>query len=424
MVSRRRRWARSSPRRRSPRRRDAGHPACRDRGAVAAVFVPVRGPAPAACRVRPARHLLAAPPPRGPSTRRALAGARAGRAAAVAPAHGRPDGAYPAPQSPDRAGRDGHGDPPVAAPARRSSRRASRARDTHRRARRARRWPRRSSGAGRPRDSRARTRTGRRCRGGARPASATWRSGRRGSGPPPRSCSRRGCISIVLVVDAHELGLVENREQRVAMRGPRPADIDERTRALRRPALARPRGERFTDLVELVGPDAALPESSSSWMRAVVLVVEQDAVGAAAVAAGAARLLHVLLERRRRLVVDDVADVGLVDAEAEGAGRDHHDLAAPRLHVHLLLVLRAPPRSSCRGSGAPGMPSWRITSRRCRPRASSCSRRCRAGRSRRTKRMSARARWSPSHFSTSNARFERCGELETTTASIGGRGSG
>ena len=38
------------------------------------------------------------------------------------------------------------------------------------------------------------------------------------------------------------------------------------------------------------------------------------------------------------LVVDDVADVGLVDAEAEGVGRQHHDLAA-RLHERRLRLL-------------------------------------------------------------------------------------
>jgi hypothetical protein len=75
---------------------------------------------------------------------------------------------------------------------------------------------------------------------------------------------------------------------------------------------------------------------------AVLWIVQQDAVGAAPVAAGATRLLHVLLQRRRRLVVDDEADVGLVDAETEGARRDH-DGPAPGFHVELLLgdALRA-----------------------------------------------------------------------------------
>ncbi len=53
---------------------------------------------------------------------------------------------------------------------------------------------------------------------------------------------------------------------------------------------------------------------------------------------GAARLLDVRLGRARHLVVDDVADVGLVDAEAEGVGREHDDLA-PRLHERRLRLL-------------------------------------------------------------------------------------
>src|SRR4029079_12888474 len=102
----------------------------------------------------------------------------------------------------------------------------------------------------------------------------------------------------------------------------------ERERRRRRlPLLARPRGERGAHLVELIGAHAALREQG--LVDAALLgIVEEDAVGAAPVASGAARLLHVLLERRGRLVVDDVADVGLVDAETEGAGRDH-DRAAP-----------------------------------------------------------------------------------------------
>ena len=53
---------------------------------------------------------------------------------------------------------------------------------------------------------------------------------------------------------------------------------------------------------------------------------------------GAPRLLHVRLGRPGHLVVDDVADVGLVDAEAERVGRQHDDLA-PRLHERRLRLL-------------------------------------------------------------------------------------
>ena len=49
-----------------------------------------------------------------------------------------------------------------------------------------------------------------------------------------------------------------------------------------------------------------------------------------AVAPAAAGFLDVLFEGGRLLVVEDVADVGLVDAESEGVGGHHHAaLAAP-----------------------------------------------------------------------------------------------
>jgi hypothetical protein len=61
--------------------------------------------------------------------------------------------------------------------------------------------------------------------------------------------------------------------------------------------------------------------------RDVVRLEQQHAAGGLAVAAGAPRLLHVRLGRAGHVVVDDVADVGLVDAQAEGVGGDHHHLA-------------------------------------------------------------------------------------------------
>jgi hypothetical protein len=51
-----------------------------------------------------------------------------------------------------------------------------------------------------------------------------------------------------------------------------------------------------------------------------------------AVAPGAPGFLEVALERRRRLVVNDVADVRLVDAEAERARRDHDDALPLRMN--------------------------------------------------------------------------------------------
>src|SRR4029077_15715531 len=65
--------------------------------------------------------------------------------------------------------------------------------------------------------------------------------------------------------------------------------------------------------------------------REIALVEEENAARRMAVAAGAASLLEIALERRGRLVMHDVADVGLVDAEAERARRDHDD-PLPLLH--------------------------------------------------------------------------------------------
>src|SRR5262249_53738188 len=54
--------------------------------------------------------------------------------------------------------------------------------------------------------------------------------------------------------------------------------------------------------------------------------IEEHAVTVHAVASGAPDLLVVALDRARHVAVDDVADVGLVDAHAEGHG-GHDDVA-------------------------------------------------------------------------------------------------
>ena len=88
---------------------------------------------------------------------------------------------------------------------------------------------------------------------------------------------------------------------------------------------------------------------------AVLGAVEQDAFRALAVAAGAARLLVVLLEAAREVIVDDLADVGEVDAHAEcGGGGDDLEAAGGELLVYLLpliAVQRAVVRS--RGQARP-----------------------------------------------------------------------
>src|SRR5207244_2114356 len=69
----------------------------------------------------------------------------------------------------------------------------------------------------------------------------------------------------------------------------------------------------------------------------IALVEEEHAARGGAVTARPSRRLQVALERRRRLVVHDVADVRLVDAEAEGAGR-HHDDPLALLHEARLML--------------------------------------------------------------------------------------
>ena len=69
----------------------------------------------------------------------------------------------------------------------------------------------------------------------------------------------------------------------------------------------------------------------------VVGLEKQDATRGFAVAACASCLLHVGLGRTRHLVVDDVANVGLVHAQAKSVGRDHDHLAAGRHERRLRL---------------------------------------------------------------------------------------
>ena len=68
-------------------------------------------------------------------------------------------------------------------------------------------------------------------------------------------------------------------------------------------------------------------------------VKREDTVRRSPVASGAPDLLNVLLQRTGSLVVDDVANVRLVDSHAEGAGRDHNQ--APRW-LHELMLGRHP----------------------------------------------------------------------------------
>ena len=68
----------------------------------------------------------------------------------------------------------------------------------------------------------------------------------------------------------------------------------------------------------------------------VLQTVKGDAVTFATIPTSPARLLIVGFERLRHVVMDDIPDVGLVDAHSEGNGRDDH------IHVlHEELILDA-----------------------------------------------------------------------------------
>ena len=71
---------------------------------------------------------------------------------------------------------------------------------------------------------------------------------------------------------------------------------------------------------------------------------EQEAIGGKPVASGAARLLVVTLDVLREIVVDDVADVGFVDAHAEGDRRadDARFVAEELVLVPAAFLLREP----------------------------------------------------------------------------------
>jgi hypothetical protein len=94
--------------------------------------------------------------------------------------------------------------------------------------------------------------------------------------------------------------------------------------------LARPSRERVLQALQM--PNAWTTERLKVFLDFKVGGVEQeDAVGELPIASGAPDLLNILLQRPRSLVVQDVADVGLVDAHAEGACCDH-DQASRRIH--------------------------------------------------------------------------------------------
>ena len=95
-------------------------------------------------------------------------------------------------------------------------------------------------------------------------------------------------------------------------------------------------GQRVRNLVELRRAGSALTQQK--FMNAAVdRVVKQNTVRAFSVATDTAGFLHILLDRSRRLKMNDVAEVTLVDSEAEGACGNHH-VASTIVHELLLLL--------------------------------------------------------------------------------------
>jgi hypothetical protein len=80
---------------------------------------------------------------------------------------------------------------------------------------------------------------------------------------------------------------------------------------------------------------------------AVFELVEEHATGRLAVAAGTSALLVVGRQRPRHVVVDDEADVGLVDSHAESVGRHHRaDLSRHEPFLMLAMIASCPGRKS------------------------------------------------------------------------------
>ncbi len=105
----------------------------------------------------------------------------------------------------------------------------------------------------------------------------------------------------------------------------------------------------------VIGTDATLLQQRLV-NRAIVLVVQQDAIRLLSVTAGAAGFLDVLLERCGRLIVDDVADVGLVDAEAKPRWWRPSPCGAPSSCTFPADDC-GPPTPSCRGKRWAGIRS-------------------------------------------------------------------
>ena len=138
-------------------------------------------------------------------------------------------------------------------------------------------------------------------------------------------------------------------------------------------------GVHLAELAERAGRRLGAVGRHHGLPQAVVAAAhQQQTLGLQAVAAGAAGLLLVVLERLRHAGVDDVADVGAVDAHAEGHG-GHHDVGA-LVHERVLVGAALVVGEARRGSGARGSRVARAPPSAPRPRCGGCSTRCRPDR--------------------------------------------
>src|SRR5262245_6100242 len=126
-----------------------------------------------------------------------------------------------------------------------------------------------------------------------------------------------------------EACLLEIRKQHLAYSSGYASGVGERL-GRGRAFLARPGHERGFEPLEVADARAALPLKVLVDFK-VGRIEQQNALCRMAVASGASDLLDILLQRAWGLVMQDVADIGLVDAHAEGGSRDH-DEASGRLH--------------------------------------------------------------------------------------------
>ena len=140
---------------------------------------------------------------------------------------------------------------------------------------------------------------------------------------------RHGDPNAVFLVPLNEPGLLEIRQQHLANPFGHAGRVGERL-GRRGAFLARPSRERGLEPIQM--PNAWTTERLQVLLDFEVGRVEQeDAVGRVPVASGAADFLNILLQRSGSLVMQDVANVRLVDAHSERA-RCNHDQASRRLH--------------------------------------------------------------------------------------------